>query len=289
MASSTMGGPGAASIHVRAGWSLGGVQDRYIFSDPGSDQFVGRCLNAFSLSSTSFATLPPHFAPDQNLFDGDQEAGWRSILPGYVELPMCFKSALRFLLASLVFHQDWLRAKFTHQHPLFQSPVFTSGHVARLKPSVLIGEFEHPVSGLVATGVPPSISQLRAICELKADVVALRECVSERSDAVLAAVNLLPEACATAIAQRVRVDGMREVTAQDVSQIVSNQLSPIALLLNQLLTRGVQPPVAAPVDDAKQPDGADGVQPDPAEPAFDQFHWGGRMCRVVRRGFTFPL
>jgi hypothetical protein len=36
------GGPQAVSIWLRAGWSLGTVQGRYIFAGSGGDQFVGR-------------------------------------------------------------------------------------------------------------------------------------------------------------------------------------------------------------------------------------------------------
>ena len=36
------GGPQSVSIWLRAGWSLGSVQDRYIFAGSGGDQFVGR-------------------------------------------------------------------------------------------------------------------------------------------------------------------------------------------------------------------------------------------------------
>jgi hypothetical protein len=32
----------AVAVYLRAGWSLGNVQDRYIFSGAGSDQVVGR-------------------------------------------------------------------------------------------------------------------------------------------------------------------------------------------------------------------------------------------------------
>ncbi|ETV73046.1 hypothetical protein H257_12083 [Aphanomyces astaci] len=39
----TPGGPPMTSVWLRAGWSLGNVQGRYIFSGTGGDQFVGRC------------------------------------------------------------------------------------------------------------------------------------------------------------------------------------------------------------------------------------------------------
>ena len=38
-------GPQAVSIWLRAGWSLGNVQGRYIFSGSGGDQFVGRAAS----------------------------------------------------------------------------------------------------------------------------------------------------------------------------------------------------------------------------------------------------
>ncbi|KAF0711754.1 hypothetical protein AaE_012185, partial [Aphanomyces astaci] len=40
--SNSPGGPQAVMVWLRAGWSLGGVQGRYIFEGSGGDQFVGR-------------------------------------------------------------------------------------------------------------------------------------------------------------------------------------------------------------------------------------------------------
>ncbi|KAF0737562.1 hypothetical protein Ae201684_006717 [Aphanomyces euteiches] len=57
--SSYPGGPQAVSVWLRAGWSLGNVQNRYIFAVPGGDQQCGRA--AADMNTTEFATLPPHF------------------------------------------------------------------------------------------------------------------------------------------------------------------------------------------------------------------------------------
>ncbi|ETV89803.1 hypothetical protein H310_15367, partial [Aphanomyces invadans] len=40
--SNTPGGPEAVAVWLRAGWSLGSVQKRYIFAGAGGDQHVGR-------------------------------------------------------------------------------------------------------------------------------------------------------------------------------------------------------------------------------------------------------
>lgn len=55
------GGPATVSIYLRAGWSLGSVQNRYIHQSPGGDQFVGRAAAGLNVNSDEFADLPPHF------------------------------------------------------------------------------------------------------------------------------------------------------------------------------------------------------------------------------------
>jgi hypothetical protein len=59
--SGTHGGPTAISIYLRAGWSLGPVQSRYILEGEGGDQVCGRAASGLPLTDVSFANLPPHF------------------------------------------------------------------------------------------------------------------------------------------------------------------------------------------------------------------------------------
>ena len=49
------------SVHHRAGWSIGNLQQRCIFSTEGGDQMVGRILCGGECNSEDFAALPPHF------------------------------------------------------------------------------------------------------------------------------------------------------------------------------------------------------------------------------------
>ena len=48
-------------VYLRAGWSLGNVQDRYIFAGPGGDQIVGRTVSGLPVTDRTFSILPPHF------------------------------------------------------------------------------------------------------------------------------------------------------------------------------------------------------------------------------------
>jgi len=60
------GGPTAIAIYLRAGWSLGNVQQRYILAGDGGDQVCGRAATGLKITDPSFAALPPHFNFDQN-------------------------------------------------------------------------------------------------------------------------------------------------------------------------------------------------------------------------------
>jgi hypothetical protein len=53
------GGPSVVAAYLRAGWSLGNVQQRYIFEGEGSDQFLGRVAAGLSLTEEAFTVLPP--------------------------------------------------------------------------------------------------------------------------------------------------------------------------------------------------------------------------------------
>ena len=41
----------AVAVYLRAGWSIGNTQDRYIFSGAGSDQIVGRAVCGLPIQS----------------------------------------------------------------------------------------------------------------------------------------------------------------------------------------------------------------------------------------------
>ncbi|KAH9141604.1 hypothetical protein AeRB84_014234, partial [Aphanomyces euteiches] len=76
--SNNPGGPQSVSIWLRAGWSLGNVQNIYIFVGSGGDQFVGRAATGLNVNEREFACLPPHFYGSAL-----SSTEWEDILPGY--------------------------------------------------------------------------------------------------------------------------------------------------------------------------------------------------------------
>ena len=108
---------------VSIGWSLGSVQDRYIFAGAGGDQMVGRAASGLPINTVEFATLPPHFTlPDLDIIN---QLGWNKIVDNYDVLPNCFKRVVPFLLANIVYHHNFLRRNLPSNHPLWNQKSFT--------------------------------------------------------------------------------------------------------------------------------------------------------------------
>jgi len=83
---------------------------------------------------------------------------WDSIVQGYsTSYPATFRPVIPFLLASIVFHKQWLIDNLHANHPLFISPLWTSVIFNNLSASVLSGTGRNSRSLLTATGVPPHI------------------------------------------------------------------------------------------------------------------------------------
>ena len=93
------------------------------FSDVGGDQIVGRAVAGLPVNSQDFTVLPPHFT-DLGL-QRVLEIGWENLLEGFYDYPEAFLRVVPFFLASIVFHQDFLRQNLAESHPLFDQRIFT--------------------------------------------------------------------------------------------------------------------------------------------------------------------
>ena len=80
--SGMVGGASPIFIYLRAGWSLGPVQSRYILEAQGGDQLCGRAASGLDITTNEFASLPPHFNTHNGLIILTIPE-WNDILPGY--------------------------------------------------------------------------------------------------------------------------------------------------------------------------------------------------------------
>lgn len=111
------------AIYLRAGWSVGKLQDRYIFAGAGGDTIVARACSGNDVNDASFATLPCHFTLRGTEIIG--EITYEFIFEDLRLYPASFHGALEFMAAALVFHHDYLRGTLSPDHPLWKQRMFT--------------------------------------------------------------------------------------------------------------------------------------------------------------------
>ncbi|KAF1791130.1 hypothetical protein GQ600_4359 [Phytophthora cactorum] len=153
--------PPAVAVHLRAGWSMGGVQDRYLRHDAAGDMFAGRTVSGLPILQPEFAILPPHFA-------ADDEVVQRAKRLCFSGLPKSVEFVAEFAPAALIYHLGFLR-----EH--LPSIVKTSGTGCEIQP----------------TGVPPHVTILAEIREarneLREEIIARKadmQNITESQDAL---------------------------------------------------------------------------------------------------------
>ncbi len=268
-------GPSAVQVFQRAGWSLGNVPDRYLWSGKGGDQLVGRTVCGLPMSDEKFSTLPPHFP--HAILETLAEADWAGMLENYAAYTPAFRGILPFLLASLVYHDDWLHENLDCQHPLFDSRVYASGRVSTLKSSVLVGQGHCPVTDLRATGVPANIVIARNVKQLSERVDELESgCKRRHEETIDMLREELPKRLKDDLLQNFAINGAVPVTMDAMREMIDSRFSQMEALLRS--GTGTQ---AAPV-----PAGAPGQATVPAQ-TFSTWTWGGRI-HMVPEGFAMP-
>jgi hypothetical protein len=258
-------GPSTVQVFLRAGWSLGNVQDRYLFAGAGGDQLTGRVLSGLPFNESTFAALAPHFSSD-----GLEHIRWSTILPLYSRLPETFKRALPYLLASICHHEQWLRSSLPAHHPLFNTHLFASGDVSVLKAHVIAGRSRCPLTGMLATGVP---SHLVLSNEMSA-VVQQTEILK---DALLEKCTQLPAQLATVMLSRFSINGAIPVTIDDIKLLLNNAV-------NQMRTELRDAIPAAATSTSLSLSATD----DPTDPRFIMRPWKDGQLHMVPEGWRLP-
>ena len=159
------GGPNICAVFLRMNHSLGALRDRYIHEGEGADALCGRMVVGLDFNSISFAVLPPHFNTATSALLTDEF--WRTILPNFDSLPTPFKSCLPYLLASVLYHEDFLRSKFPAAHSLWSAPVFANNPMYdQLKRGLLLGVGYCEDTHMSATGIPPHLAIAKQVNDM---------------------------------------------------------------------------------------------------------------------------
>ena len=258
-------GPSTVQVFMRAGWSLGNVQDRYLFAGAGGDQLTGRVLSGLPFNEPSFASLPPHFSAD-----GLAQVVWSTVLPLYPRLPETFKRAVPYLLASICFNEQWLRSTLPTHHPLFNTHLFASGQVGALKAYVTAGRSHCPLTGMIATGIPPHLVLSNELVDVAKQTEVLK-------DALLAKCSQLPGDLASVMLSRFSINGAIPVTLDDIKSLLNNAVNQMRAELRDAI------PTATP------PSSSPNALADPTtDPRFQLWQWGGAL-HMVPEGWKLPV
>ena len=98
--------PPQIATNLRAGWTMGGVQDTYLRYEAAGDQYVGRVVSGLPISSPKFAALPPQF--DCCVKTADEIV--QLFFPGLPEHLYC---AGKYFAASILYSLDEIKKTFT--------------------------------------------------------------------------------------------------------------------------------------------------------------------------------
>ena len=120
----------AVNIFLRAGWSVGTVQDQYVFADARGDWMVGLAAAGLDVNDKEFAILPPHFT--RAGLARVRQIKMENLMEGFNHFPACFQRACPYLIARIIYqcnHPDsnqTLFEKLDQWHPLWNQILFAS-------------------------------------------------------------------------------------------------------------------------------------------------------------------
>ena len=125
-----------------------GVEGQYL-PEPvdGQDQIMGRVLAMMPFGWSDWMMLPPHFP--ENV-----EVPVREIIPAFDKFPRQCHGLFPFLIASVVYHTEWLETNVPRENPIFSIPLLSSMHDVnlRLRNSLKGGKYGSDPNGLKPTG-----------------------------------------------------------------------------------------------------------------------------------------
>lgn len=266
-------GPNVIAIFLRAGWSLGQVQDRYISWSGGGDHLCARVAAGLDINGGSrFAVLPPHFENDDPL----SKEEWQLVFPAYNDYPIGFQACLPYFLASIVQHWEWLLepSNISPYHPIFQSRLVTSGIIPRLKsklcPINCTGRC--PITQMTASGIPPHVELAQEMEIVKDTLSSLQKLVIERFDA-------LPSQITTNILDNCEIEGVVPLTASSLSSTLNGFFNTFRENARDDMSRLLMThaPGLASNETSSVPSGA-----------LQMWSWGGHDNRPVPETWKFP-
>ncbi len=243
-ATGTTAGPPVASLMRRGDWSMG-ILDRYFkFADAG-DRYLGRMLALFDVHKPTFRTLPAHFKQlsleDSRIISDAIDDVYGSSQNSIADRYNTCQPVLQRLLAALVYHEPWLRAKLPANHIILTTSLFSNADmIGSLRQLVTVTETD---SYLTPSGIPPHVDNIVRL----EDIIRTQQSILGKIDVLVDGVKQkVEETIISCLEQRAVEQGVITPAAlqaalqssQDMSATaISDQLATIRESLSILTQR----------------------------------------------------
>ena len=255
-----LNGPSTIAVYLRALWSLGNTQNRYLFQSDATDCQVGRCAAGLPTDHADFMVLPPHFKKE------DEEGVYNLLrtLPNWDKYPKSFQQVVPYLFASLVYHEPYLRGVLPSNHPLWSSTIITTNQVGIRIGTVLTGNNHCPSTGMKADGVPALNILLGKMVEVQAQSTRVEVAMQDLIRTLPQQFDKFSDTVVEKIGENVRVEGMVPLTKQFVVDSLKSALDSFQLQLRADFTalgrvttdaggQAAAPPIVAGVGAGRPP------------------------------------
>jgi hypothetical protein len=208
--SGSTAGPSSSSIHLRAGWAMGGVQDTYIRYEAAGDMYVGRVACGLPLDKPEFGLVGPYFESSVIVF--------QAIEAVFNNVPLCLMETAANVLASLVFHSDFVQNTLPQNHPTMQSILYRDLNLLNsLKPLVRCGISGDIAISKIATGIPPHTCLLKEMKLVSEEIKQLLPSIDKITEKTVHGVDRLLENRAIGTGTVTR-DGLKEILREELSK-----------------------------------------------------------------------
>ena len=238
------------------------MQDRYVRYNGAGDQFVGRLAAGLDLGP-QFAVLPPHFVflDDSPIEESNLDAVLEENFPSLSKF-VHLRPILRYSLASVLYHHDYLRQTLPPTSMLFQQPIFRSEKLQAFRSCIRCG-LSSPC--LKATGIPPTVRIERNFFSLNESVLLLANRLNE-----------VPDMLTGRMEQVLRENNTLATGSSSVQQ-VRDMLSPILARLDRFVTSPAMDLVAS---------SSTAISPS-ASPVFS-YVWSDGSRHALPEAFDWP-
>ena len=178
--------PPQVATNIRAGWTMGVVQDTYLRYKAAGDQYIGRVVSGLPICSAKFSVLPPQFNCSVTEVDDITSTCFPNI-------PGCMKCACRYFAASFLYHYDFLQQFSTPSHPINFVSCLTSPKFVSMK-SLVVVKYAYEEEANVSVSLYKAVEESAIEVELLTDTNCAAPTNPSSSDAMMIDVVLIRKA-----------------------------------------------------------------------------------------------